>query len=211
MIIVLTVIAFFAAVLLLSVCFNIHYDGEFAVKLSFGPFRFKLYPAKSRKKNKAKPKKSKSKAPKASKTPEKKQKKDFFETVSIVIDVIKSVLGPAARLLKRVRITSLDATVTVATGDAAETAELYGKTSAAVYGAVVGLKNFITVKVKNLFVGYDFNLSENTYKVDFKIKIRLVYVIAAAAAMLIRLVKNIAVKGSGAERLPAENAGERAA
>lgn len=109
------------------------------------------------------------------------------------------------------RITSLDATVTVATGDAAETAELYGKTSAAVYGAVVGLKNFITVKVKNLFVGYDFNLSENTYKVDFKIKIRLVYVIAAAAAMLIRLVKNIAVKGSGAERLPAENAGERAA
>lgn len=197
--VILAIIAFFAVVLSLSVSFHIFYDGDFKVILFYGPIRFTLYPVKQKEEQKQKEKNAVAKATEQKSKTEQKEDKDFFKTVSTVIDTVKAILGPAVGILKKIRIKKLDATVIVASDDAAQTAENYGKTSAVVYGAVVAAKNLINISVKNLFVGYDFNNTKTTYKVSFKVKLRLIHAVIGGLGIL----KNILVNTLKTDKLQA--------
>lgn len=102
-----------------------------------------------------------------------KQKRDFMETISMMLEFVKAAFEPVGNLLPRVRITCLTARIAVAKQDAHQTALAYAQTSAAIYYLLGNLKNRMTVKVKKLEIYADFVTEESHQTVFFKMKIRL--------------------------------------
>ena len=200
--IVLLAIGLIAFLLSFSVSFHIlAQNGEWQVKLGFMGLTFRLYPPKkkARKKKKKTGKAVSSKPVRAQKAPPKEEKRSVKETILLTLDVIKSLINPTRFMLRHVRITQVDATVIAATDDAAQTAILYGELCGAIYGGVAALKNLVTVKVKNLLVGYDFNRKQTEYTVFFKVKLRGFVAVAAVLRMIYNLLANT-VRRTAADR-----------
>lgn len=195
LIVILSIIAFIAVLLSLSVSFHISYNGDYYVRLFYGPLNFQIYPKRTVKKVKKSSNGKKVKSKQVRKDSDKEDHRDFFETVSIVIDTIKAIVRPVERVLKKIRITKLDVQVIVASDDAAKTAEDYGKMCGIVYGGVVALKNVIRIKVKNLNVGYDFNKEETAYRIAFRIKLKTGYAIIIGLSMIKNILVNNFKKG----------------
>lgn len=185
-----SILLLFCILLSLSITFRVQYDDDLTITVGVGKFRYTLLPVSDeeeedvKKGSKAVKKGIKKEQKKANPKAEKKiEKGDIKETVFLVLDIIKSVWPPFKDLMKRVRITALSIDVTVGGEDAAETAVLYGKISAFVYGGLAALRNLMTVKVNRVTITCNFLQDHTDQTVFFKVKIRVLSAIWAGLRM----------------------------
>ena len=185
-----SILLLFCILLSLSITFRVWYDDDLTITVGVGKFRYTLLPVSDeeekdvKKGSKAAKKGIQKEQKKANPKAEKKiEKGDIKETVFLVLDIIKSVWLPFKDLMKRVRITALSIDITVGGEDAAETAVLYGKISAFVYGGLAALRNLMTVKVNRVTITCNFLQDHTEQTVFFKVKIRILSAIWAGLRM----------------------------
>ena len=185
-----SILLLFCILLSLSITFRVWYDDDLTITVGVGKFRYTLLPVSDeeekdvKKGSKAAKKGIQKEQKKANPKAEKKiEKGDIKETVFLVLDIIKSVWLPFKDLMKRGRITALSIDITVGGEDAAETAVLYGKISAFVYGGLAALRNLMTVKVNRVAITCNFLQDHTEQTVFFKVKIRILSAIWAGLRM----------------------------
>ncbi len=194
--IIIGIIALIAAILCVRVGINIVFEEELAVYLKVLFLRFRLYPQK---KKKFKPKKHGKKREKAKKPDtvvkdvhsEPKKKPPITETIATVTELIKAFSAAFARKL-HVRLAKIS--IKIATGDAAQTAILYGAASGAM-ACLIDLLDSITslssLRRSEISVVPDFT-SEHT---EARINISLSVSVFGALTVLIKtLLKYLSLK-----------------
>ena len=130
---------------------------------------------------------------KESPTPHAKIKKprgipETIESISSVIDLIKSVFGEFIRYA-RLKVCYVD--IKIATDDAAHTALVYGGASSAIYLALEFLETVVTLKknYKKILVYPDFASNKTEAKFKIVLRIKPIHVILAAMHLLPKLAE----------------------
>ena len=177
------VILVIAALLPAKVKVRIGYlENEFILSFKLLFFRYTVAPEKAKKKKKAK--KSEKKTPEK---PEKEKKEGFFKHqtsefgVYDYIELIKIVLE---KFVAKIYFEKLEVDITVASDDAAQTAQNFGRLNAAIYplaGLINGHK-----RIKSLHIGItpDFTKSNSVYNAEAVSYIRIYNVIAAVISII---------------------------
>lgn len=142
------------------------------------------------KKKKVSPKKVKTEAAEKKKALADDKKKDLWETIYLVLDLVKAVCPPLGKLLKRIRITHLQLSLSVGKEDADATAISYGEMNGALYYSLAALQQMMTVKVKKWEIHADFVTGETVWKYYFRVKLRVCVILWAAICMLFRFLGN---------------------
>ena len=177
------VILVIAALLPAKVKVRIGYiENEFILSFKLLFFRYTVAPEKAKKKKKAK--KSEKKTPEK---PEKEKKEGFFKHqtsgfgVYDYIELIKIVLE---KFVAKIYFEKLDVDITVASDDAAQTAQNFGRLNAAIY-PLAGLINGHN-RIKSLHIGItpDFTISNSVYNAEAVAYIRIYNVIAAVISII---------------------------
>ena len=145
-IVLLSIFGLLLLLLIVPVYLRVTFQGELTVKIRIMGMPIKLYP---KKKKKDKPPKA-GKPPKNKKQKPDKQRKESFSVsqmlkedgVGAVVSYYTSLAGMlktgAKRLLRTVTVDHLDVRLTVASADAAETAQNYGRVCAAALWVLIG-------------------------------------------------------------------------
>jgi len=97
------------------------------------------------------------------------KKNTFAKIKPLILPALKAVRNLFRLLLKQLHFIHMQADVAVATGDAAQTATLYGKVSAAVYGALGVLRQFFHLHKPKILVFPDFSASKISVSADMTI------------------------------------------
>lgn len=169
--IIFTVLAVLLLLLLLPIRIYLSYDGSVCAFLSVFGIRFPLYP---RKKRKGKTKKAARKKKKSASPPTHKEQEKAKSGVSRYLKNFRFFLTLIQKIQKKLRgafkIEILRMRATVATGDAASTAILYGVVSQGFSYVLALADTFLKTKYspENIYLAPDYTAE----KTDFKIKIR---------------------------------------
>ncbi len=160
-------------------------------------FRFNLIKAVQEK-----TKQTEQPAPKEKKPPPKKEKKplEFSKLIGTVTDLLASLKGGAAMIIRGFRIYRLRLTMVVAEEDAAQTAVNYGKCNAAIYSAYALATHFLNLCDPEIDIRPDF-VSEKSF-VDFEMRGRLLPITVLIAA--IRIFASFLVKTIQRKKLQEE-------
>ena len=200
-----------------SVC--AHYNEEFELKIKYLFLSFQLIPSKNKKNKKQKVKKNKSvekaKDENSSKKGSNKKKKSniltefyynngFFETVDLIKDaagVLKDYLH--SLLIRHLVIKHFYLQLIVAGDDCAETAEKFGKLSAAVYPSLAFLDNHLKIKDRIIVIKPDFIDEENSARFSLKLSVKPFWIINSSLYFALRLLKRfikVTVSNTNAKR-----------
>ncbi len=203
-------IVIIAVILLLLVLFSllpiklyVKYENEAAVvKAGLLFFRFQIFPQKEKKPKKRKRKKKPTKAAVAAKEKQadqatqkkkkkdKKSKEEIKEIVSAVCDLLRASVKPLGFGLRHARIDNLDLRIVVGGEEPDETAILYGRWNAAVYGGLAILRNFVKINCNRLTIAVDFTEPETTIFASATFKIPIYAALITALRMGGRFLVN---------------------
>ena len=161
-------------------------------------FRYSLFPVMKRRKKRKKTKKSGKKAAsstqkrakKSKKTKKKRTKKELWYLIRLLFKIVTAVLKKLPRSV-RIRLETFE--ITVATGDAAKTAVLYGAVSGLAWNLFDILKNNIDFKVrKRASVGVEADFLGEKSRANIKIDLstNLWKILALLMTAGIAFVKN---------------------
>lgn len=145
--------------------------------------RISLEEKKEKSEKKKQPGKKKTKEP-----PKKTDDKSFGDTVSTVLDLVRAILPPAGRLLRRLRFTHMQIRISVGCTDADQTAIRFGQISAGIYNVLGTVSHTCTLRVKEISIFPDFIRDETQYDISFRVKLRLCFVLWAGLCMLWRFL-----------------------
>lgn len=130
--------------------------------------------------------------------PEQKKPSKFEELVeefrkndlSAILDFLKELAQASSRTVNRVlraiTITSLDWQMLIATGDPAETAQLYGQVCSVFYPAVALLGHKVRIRRRRLRVEPNFLLEQSDVRFDIRAKMAVPRLMYAGAAFLLK-------------------------
>lgn len=195
--ILLGLLALVLLFLMFSAVLYVEIKDEVSLKVGYMGLKFKIPLEKSEDKPEKKKTTKKKKGVKE-KLPEKEpSEKSFSETVEFAVTLAKSVLPNAVKLLSRLRFTKVKIYMTVASEDADDTAVNFGRVSAGIYNLLGIMDNAFTLKIKSVDIVPDFVTGEAQYDVSFKVKLRLIHVLAAGAGMFFKFVVNTIKKKDG--------------
>ncbi len=185
--IILIIVGILLLVYLLLLCplvITADLSGEPELFLKFLFLKFRVYPMK---------KKEKKKKEQDAKPKDKKKSKTKPHGISYYIDkygeLIKSLLNSAGKLLKHIRLSRLDVSITVAHEDAANTAVEYGAACAVVYPIVSILESNVEVKESSISIKPDFDAKTSSGTLYADIRIRVFHVFAALFRLASQLIK----------------------
>lgn len=187
--IILGILVFFALLLCCPITVKAHYGEEFTAVLSYLVFRVRIpAPEKPEKKKKKKKSKQPEKAkPEASgifgKYRDMLKKKGLSGLLELLSDVARE-LGKAGKKFSHTMIRKLSVQISVAGGDAADTAVLYGKTCAVVYPAVAALLHAFRYRTYRVEVQPDFTGEKTRIDVQAELRLRAVHVVSAALGLV---------------------------
>ncbi len=216
--IILGIILFFVLLLSIKVSVTVHYEDELSVSLGWLFLRFNILPKKEEHK-KAKKKKEKKKEEKTDETvPEPKKKKDnmfvrfyknqgFSGVVQLLSDAAAAVGGMFRRIGRAFLFDELFVSLTVGTGDSAQTAVKYGKVCSAAFPAMGLIVSNMRVKKYNIEVTPDFISGSNSARFHIKagvIPVRLINAIIIVAFQLLFKVVFKLLKHGKAEKAEVE-------
>lgn len=209
--IILGIIAFFILLLSVKVMITVHYDDELTVSLSWLFLKFDLLPQKEKHKKKEKKKKEKDKPEETDeKIPEPKKKKDnmfvrFYRNqgVSGVVQLLKDAAAALGGMFRRIGraflFEELYVSLTVGSGDSADTAVKYGKVCSAAFPAMGFIVSNMRVKKYNIEITPDFIRGSNSARMHVKaavIPLRLINaVIIVAFQLLFKVVLKLLKHG----------------
>lgn len=174
-----------------SVSLKALYTTDFLAEVKFWFVKFKFPKDKSNKKPKTqqKEKQSEKKQNYISKLIE---EKGILSAVNEIADIVKSICSEFGKLLKHIRVNKFSLAINVASDDPAVTAVEYGSICAVVYPMVrlIEANTKFNHKSTKVDVNSDFVSTSPSLDFDVEIKIRLVFILAAALKIFIKLVKN---------------------
>lgn len=164
---------------LLRVGAVIDYDETLTVRVSAGPFRFQVLPAKAPKKKK-KSEKEPEKQPEENRKDDKAKKKPSFPKPDST-DIKSAVSGlwpPLKRALNRtrrgIRVDPLEISAVLGgRDDPAKAAEYYGYANAAVWSAMPALEQLLDIPHPHIHIGLDFEQSQDRYRARAGVTIRV--------------------------------------
>ncbi|HIZ56003.1 MAG TPA: DUF2953 domain-containing protein [Firmicutes bacterium] len=191
------VLLFLVFLLSLRLSFRIFAAAETKVYLLYGPVRFRLYPGKNKKDKQTTEKqqeKEKAKRAKKEKKQEKEEKgapKKIFENISLILDLLKTLPKPLNWIFRGVHIHVQHAYISVSASDAAQTAILYGRTCAGVYGLLALLQNRFTIRVRpaDLYIAPNYLQEKTRWDIAASISIRAGTLLGAALLLGFRCLK----------------------
>ena len=220
--IILGIIAFIILLLSIKVMITVHYDEELTVSLSWLFLKFDLLPMKEKHPNKEKKKKEPEKTDE--KIPEPKKKKDnmfvrFYHNqgVSGVVQLLKDAAAALGGMFRRIGraflFEELYVSLTVGSGDAANTAVKYGKVCAAAFPSMGFIVSNMRVKKYNIEVTPDFVGGSNSARMHVKtavIPLRLINAVIVVAFQLLfkvvfKLLKHGKAKTADVEKQKKSN------
>ncbi len=182
-----------ALCLLFGASLSVHISAgssHMAVSVHYLLLGIHILPQKEKKQKKPKQAKEKKKKPKE--TAEKEQKKRTLpETVELIRSLISAMLPPLGIVRSHLRINNVELYMVVCGDDAADCATSYGKMCAYVNGGLAALRNLFRIHVKKCMITPDFTGSETRYSVSCKVKIRVIFLLAAGVYGLLRAVKQL--------------------
>lgn len=148
------------------------------IRLTAGPFRYRIYPRKRQAKPPA-PEKRETPAKKEKKEPAEKKKggniRGFFPLVKILLDF----LGDFRR---KIRVDRLELRITLGSGDPCDLAVMYGNTWAVAGNLFPWLERLFTIRKKTIRIDCDFTADQTTVYGDLWITIT----VARALALLLK-------------------------
>ena len=155
----------------------IQFGDELHVRLSVGPFRFTLLPAKETKEKS--PKKAKEKKPKPDGEESKKKKLSLpkptkEELKGLITTALSALKETAKRTCKRLRIDPLEILVVFGGTDPADIAQTYGYASAAMWGVMPHLEDLFNIPDPSLHLRMDYSAEKTRAEgtVGFSLRIR---------------------------------------
>lgn len=204
--IILGIIAFFILLLSVKVMITVHYDDELTVSLSWLFLKFDLLPQKEKHKKKEKKKKEKDKPEETDeKVPEPKKKKDnmfvrFYRNqgVSGVVQLLKDAAAALGGMFRRIGraflFEELYVSLTVGSGDSADTAVKYGKVCAAAFPAMGFIVSNMRAKKYNIEITPDFIRGSNSARMHVKAAVIPLRLINAVIIVAFRLLFKVVLK-----------------
>lgn len=176
-IVLLSLLGLLLLLLIVPIYLRITFQGELTVKIRIWGIPFKLYP---KKKKKDKPPKAEKPRKNQKAKPEKLRKESFSVSQMLKEDGVGAVVSyytslarmlstEAKRLLRAITVDHLDIRLTVASADAAETAQNYGRVCAAVFPAEAMLESCIRVKRRRVRVDPDFLAAKGKAALDIRL------------------------------------------
>lgn len=189
--VLLTVIATVLLLLCIPVRLVVHYQ---TAKRPIGQLRWLFFRINLLKAMEKKTKQEKHPAQKKKKPEKKKEKKplEFSHSIGTVVDLLGSLKGGAAMIVRGFRIYRLRLTMVVAGEDAAETAVDYGKCNTIIYSSYALATHFLNLCNPDIDIRPDF-VSEKS-SVDFEMRgmlLPITVLIAALRIFVSFLVKTI--------------------
>ncbi len=120
----------------------------------------------------------------------KKKKQDLGKLLEQVKLFVSSAKKPLLKLIKSIRINVHDLKITAGGDDAAKAALNYGKINMLVGNAIGWLDSIMTLKIRDIDIGIDFQKEETVYSGKGTVKIRLFTAIVCGLAFFINMTKN---------------------
>ena len=180
--IILSVLAFFVLLLVLPIRIYAFYNGKVGVYLSVLGIRFSIYPRKKkfgqRKKGSKRKKSASTKAPATAEKGKEKGFSDHINNLRLFLRILKRI---EKRLRRAFKITVLEMRATVATGDAASTAILYGIVSQGFSYILAIANNFVRMghSAKNIGVIPDYTGEKSSFRIKIRLSSSLFYLLGA--------------------------------
>ena len=159
------------------------------------------------------PKHSKKRKKKSSDTPKKQAKPSYIKqlieqngllgAVKELLFIVKTILSRGFKMAHHIRVKRFKTVVTAASDDPARTAVEYGALCSVVFPALSGFQSLMkwNDRKTEVVVNSDFCTDKPTLFIDFKIKLRLFFIVKAGLSVIIALVKRKISKTT----LPTEN------
>lgn len=207
--IILGIIAFFVVLLSIKLCVTVHYEDDVELSVKWLFLNIKILPKKEKeekKKKESKPKKEKKPKEESEiiKEPKKKKQDNMFVrfyknrgvsgVVQLLKDAAKAVGGMFKRIGRAFLFEELYISLTVGTGDSAETAIKYGKTCSAAFPAMGLIVSTMRVKKYSIEINPDFINGSNCAKLHTKISVRPIKLINAVIIVAFELLFKVVVK-----------------
>lgn len=206
--IILGIIAFFVLILSIRITVYMTYDDEFKLDIGWLFIKLHILPKKEKPEKEKKPKKEKEpKEEKQEPKPEDKpkEKKDniivsfyknqgFSGVIQLLKDTVNAINGMFGGIFRHFVFRELKLYMTVGAGDAAETAQLYGKTCSAVFPAMGLITSTCKVKEYDCGVHPNFMQAEKTAVFRVVLSFRPIFAIAAVIVMAFKLLFKVVFK-----------------
>lgn len=163
--------------LLIPVKVRFSYDqGDMDLTVRYGPVKLRLFPPPEKDKDKAseeKPRKKKKAKKAKKKKPKKPKAKINMDQILYALEKLPPILGRALRRTGRsIRVAPLKAYVLVAGSDPADTAQLYGRLTAAVGAGLPVLEKGLRVKDVDIRLYPDFTQQQMDLIADVGVSLR---------------------------------------
>lgn len=186
--ILLGILLWMVLLLFVPVRTRLRYDGRLNLWCGLGPVSAHIFPFKKKKKSPAKQKRQKPKEKKREK-----QKKPPRPKQKLTLELATEYARLGTRALKMMRcrlvISRLICHLTIAGEDAAKTALLYGRISAAVSSVFPLLKDGFRLKKTDIAVNADFEKTKPEALVDVTVSACPFRLLTAAVVLLIQFLK----------------------
>lgn len=189
LVVILCIVLFFAFLFFMPISLRLKYNDDVHLTISYLFFKFTLLPEKPKKKTKSKIKKKTTKKSNK-KEDEKKDKEEgnFFSHIfkekglGGIINFLKELLSLFKNILSDVSnhiiIKRFSLSVLIASDNAADTAINYGYACSAIYPTVSAITSMVKkCKISSIQIAPDFDKKETKIKLDFKIKIKVYFLI----------------------------------
>ena len=101
------------------------------------------------------------------------QQDDMAGTLHFIGDVAKLAKRAAGRFLRAVTVTNLQLQMLIATGDPADTAQLYGQVCSVLYPALETIAHYVRIRRRQVRVEPNFLLDKSQARFDIRLRISL--------------------------------------
>lgn len=205
--IILGIIAFFVLILSVRVTLYMTYDEEFKLDIGWLFIKLHILPKKEKtekeKKPKKEPKEEQEKQPAEEvKSEEKKdniivsfyKNQGFSGVLQLLKDTVNAINGMFGTIFRHFVFRELKLYMTVGSSDAAQTAQLYGKTCAAVFPAMGLITSTCNVKEYDCAVKPNFMVAEKSAIFRVVLSFRPIFAIAAVVVLAFKLLFKVVFK-----------------
>ncbi len=207
--VILGIIAFFVLIFSIRVTVYMTYDEEFKLDISWLFVKLHILPKKEKPEKEKKPKKEKEpEEENKEQQPEEetpKDKKDniivsfyknqgFSGVLQLLKDTVNAINGMFGTIFRHFVFRELKVYMTVGASDAAETAQLYGKTCAAVFPAMGLITSTCNVKEYDCAVRPNFMVAEKTAIFRVVLSFRPIFATTAVVVLAFKLLFKVVFK-----------------
>ena len=108
----------------------------------------------------------------------------ILSTLAFLVELLRLLQTESGKLLKRITITRLQLQARISTGEAAETAQLYGKVCAVLFPLLARLEQALRVRHREVRVEPDFLSEHSAVRTDMRLRLSLLHLIMAVLAVI---------------------------